>query len=165
MKKSLFWKYDSCFPSAEVSKLTSVRNRPNLSLKYWLLEAKDIFWICYGPKKWSKYPLEYHYRLHLVRRITIVETFFFHARKCIILGAVYQSEIWDFRREPAVIFSKCPFFQNSLRGFISHISKVKNKIIFWPFYLYFCLLFKWPIFIMRHSLSARVRYKTGQEPL
>ena len=77
LKKSLFWKYDSCFPSAEVSKLTSVRNRPNLSLKYWLLEAKDIFWICYGPKKWSKYPLEYHYRLHLVRRITIVETFFF----------------------------------------------------------------------------------------
>ena len=49
-----FWKYDSWFPSEE-SKLTSVRNKLKLSLKYWFFEAKVGIWVCYGPKKWSKY--------------------------------------------------------------------------------------------------------------
>ena len=49
-----FWKYDSWFPS-EDSKLTSVGNKLKLLLKYWFFEAKVGIWICYGPKKWSKY--------------------------------------------------------------------------------------------------------------
>ena len=49
LKKHPFWKYDSWF-SSEVSKLTSVRNKLNLSLKYWFMEAKIIFRSCYGPK-------------------------------------------------------------------------------------------------------------------
>ena len=48
-----FWKYDSCFPS-DVSKLTSVWNKLNSSLKYWCIEARLVFCTCYGPKKWSK---------------------------------------------------------------------------------------------------------------
>ena len=48
-----FWKYDSWFPS-DVSKLTSVWNKLNLSLKYWCIEARLVFCTCYGPKKLSK---------------------------------------------------------------------------------------------------------------
>ena len=52
-----FWKYDNCF-SSEVSKLTSVRNKLNLPLKYWFMEAKDVCRICYSPKYWSKHHLK-----------------------------------------------------------------------------------------------------------
>ena len=48
-----FWKYDSWFPS-DVSKLTSVWNKLNLSLKYWCIEARLVFYGSYGPKKISK---------------------------------------------------------------------------------------------------------------
>ena len=51
------WKYDSWF-SSEVSKLTLARNKLNLSLKYWFLEANVVFWICYGHKEGSKYHLD-----------------------------------------------------------------------------------------------------------
>ena len=51
-----FWKYESWF-SSEVSKLTLVQNKLNLSLKYWVMEAKVFFWICYDHKNWSKYHL------------------------------------------------------------------------------------------------------------
>ena len=37
--------------SFELSKLTSVRKKLNLSLKYWFMEAKFVFWMCYGPQK------------------------------------------------------------------------------------------------------------------
>ena len=47
----------SCFLS-QVSKLTSARNKLNLSMKYWFLEANVVFWICYGCKKWLKYHLD-----------------------------------------------------------------------------------------------------------
>ena len=50
LKNKPFWKYDSWFPS-EVSKFTLVRNMLDLSLKYWFMKAKVVFWICYGPKK------------------------------------------------------------------------------------------------------------------
>ena len=50
LEKKAFWKYDSWF-SSEVSKITSVGNKTNLSLIYWFLEAKYIFWISYGPKE------------------------------------------------------------------------------------------------------------------
>ncbi len=48
-----FWKYDSWFPS-DVSKLTSVWNKLNLSLKYWCIEARLVSCTCYSPKKLSK---------------------------------------------------------------------------------------------------------------
>ena len=57
LKKYPFWKYESWF-SSEVSKLISVQNKLNLSLKYWVNEAKVGFWICYCPKNWSKYHLD-----------------------------------------------------------------------------------------------------------
>ena len=44
-----FWKQDSWFPS-DVSKLPSVWNKLNLSLKYWCIEARLVFCTCYGPK-------------------------------------------------------------------------------------------------------------------
>ena len=50
LKNKPFWKYDSWFPSEE-SNFTSVRNMLDLSLKYWFMKAKNVFWICYGPKK------------------------------------------------------------------------------------------------------------------
>ena len=37
-----FWKNNSCL-SSDVSKLTSVWNKLNLSLKYWCIEAKLVF--------------------------------------------------------------------------------------------------------------------------
>ena len=52
-----FWEYDNCF-SYEVSKLTSVRNKLNLPLKYWFMEVKDVRRICYGPNYCSKYHLD-----------------------------------------------------------------------------------------------------------
>ena len=48
-----FWKYDSWFPSG-MSKLTSVWNKLNMSLKHWYIEARLVFCTCYGPKKLSK---------------------------------------------------------------------------------------------------------------
>ena len=44
--------------SSEVSKFTSVWNKSNLSLKYWFIEARFVFCICYGSKKWSKCHLD-----------------------------------------------------------------------------------------------------------
>ena len=57
LKNINFWKYDNCF-SSELSKLTSVRNKLNLPLKYWFMEAKIDFCVCHGPPKWSKYHLD-----------------------------------------------------------------------------------------------------------
>ena len=50
------WKCDSWF-SSEVSKLTSLRNKFNLPLKYWFMEAKIVFCTWHGLQKWSKYHL------------------------------------------------------------------------------------------------------------
>jgi hypothetical protein len=41
-----------------MSKLTLVRNKLNLSMKYWFMEAKIVFCTSLGPKKGSKYHLE-----------------------------------------------------------------------------------------------------------
>ena len=41
-----------------MSKLTSVRNKLNLSMKYWFMEAKIVFCTYHGPKKGSKYHIE-----------------------------------------------------------------------------------------------------------
>ena len=49
LKKHSFWKYDGWF-SSEVSKLASVRNKLIMSLKYWFMEAKNVFRSCYVPK-------------------------------------------------------------------------------------------------------------------
>ena len=40
----------------EMSKLTSVRNKLNLSMKYWFMEAKIVFFTCLGPPKRVKIP-------------------------------------------------------------------------------------------------------------
>ena len=45
------------FPS-EVSKLTSVRKRLTLSLKYWFFEPRVVIWLCFCPKKWSRYHVD-----------------------------------------------------------------------------------------------------------
>ena len=50
LKKKPFWKYDGWFCSEE-SNFTSVRNMLYLSLKYWFMNTKNVFWIFYGPKK------------------------------------------------------------------------------------------------------------------
>ena len=55
-EKIAILKIDSWF-SSEVSKLTSVRDKLNLSLKYWFMEAKNVFCVSHGPPKWSKYHL------------------------------------------------------------------------------------------------------------
>ena len=88
-----FWKHDSCFPS-DVSKLTLVWNKLNLSLKYWCIEARLVFCNYY--------------------RGNIGENKKCHAWKCIIWGVFHRSMFWHLRRKPAVIFSKWLFFQNSL---------------------------------------------------
>ena len=44
----------------------------------------------------------------------LVKISFFHAWKCIISGLVCRSEFWHLRRNPALVFSKWLFFQNSL---------------------------------------------------
>ena len=49
LKKHPFWKYDRWF-SSEVSKVASVRNKLIMSLKYWFMEAKNVFRSCYVPK-------------------------------------------------------------------------------------------------------------------
>ena len=48
LKNKPFWKYDSWF-SSEVANFTSVRNMLVLSLKYWFMKAKVVFWVCYCP--------------------------------------------------------------------------------------------------------------------
>ena len=57
LKKHPFWKYDSWF-SSEVSKLALVRNKLIMSLKYWYMEAQNVFRSWYGPKKWPQYHLK-----------------------------------------------------------------------------------------------------------
>ncbi len=41
-----------------MSNLTLVRNKLNLSMKYWFNEAKIVFCICHVPEKVSKYHQE-----------------------------------------------------------------------------------------------------------
>ena len=118
-----------------MSKLTSVQNKLNLSLKYWVIEAKVGFWICYCPKNWSKYHLDtiqtISSKKHDNLGTILVKIFYFHAWKCIISRVFHQSEFWHLRGKLALIFSKWIFFQNSL--VISSATQyckmqVKNKI-------------------------------------
>ena len=41
----------------KIEELVSVRNKLNFSMKYWYMEAKNVFWTHHGPKKGSKYHL------------------------------------------------------------------------------------------------------------
>ena len=107
-KKCQVWKHDSWFPS-EVPKLTLVRNKLNLSLKYWFMEAKDVCRVCYCHKFWSKYQLntiQTTFRENNKwKRAILVKINFFHAWKCIILEVFQRSEFWHPWRKPAIIFS------------------------------------------------------------
>ena len=100
LKKHPFWKYDSCF-SSEVWKLASVRNKLIMSLKYWFMEAKNVFRSCYGLQ--NKY-----------YGAILVKINFCQARKCMISGVFHRTGFSHLWRKPAVIFSKWMFFQNSL---------------------------------------------------
>ena len=118
LKKQPFWKYYSWF-SSEVSKLTSVRNKLNLTLKYWFMEAKNVFRMCLLlSQKWSKYHLKKinatFSEKNKYYRAILVKINFCHAWKCIISGVFYRSEFWHLWRKPAIISSKLLFFQNSL---------------------------------------------------
>ena len=91
LKKHPFWKYDSWF-SSEVSKLASVRNKLIMSLKYWFMEAKNVFRSCYGPKKWPKYHLKTILTTFSERNeyygTILVKINFCHAWKCMISGVL-----------------------------------------------------------------------------
>ena len=99
-------------------KTDSVRNKLNLSIKYWFMEAKIVFCIYDGPKKGLTYHVEtvqatFSENNEYYRTI-FVKLNIFHAWKCIISGVKYRSMFWHLRRKLAVIFSKWLFFQNSL---------------------------------------------------
>ena len=114
LKNINFWKYDNTF-SSELSKLTSVRNKLNLPLKYWFMEAKDVCRICYGLKYWSKYHLNKDWGIenntnlnpffHLIKSSEIVFIFY-----CILPDWMAQSipkEFW-----------KNSHFENMTAGFL-----------------------------------------------
>ena len=90
----------------------------NLSLKYWVIEAKVGFWICYCPKNWSKYHLDTIQTTFSEKNnhlgTILVKIIFFHAWKCIILGVFHRNEFWHLWGNSALICSKWLVFQNSL---------------------------------------------------
>ena len=96
-KKYPFWKFDSWY-SSEVSKITSVRNKLNLSLKYWFTEAKIVFCTCQGPQKWSKYHLKTILTTFSERNFyygaIFVKINFCHAWKCMISRVFHRSGFW-----------------------------------------------------------------------
>ena len=56
-EKIVFLKIGKLVSFSDV-KTYSVRNKLNLSMKYWSMEAKIVFCTSLGPKKGSKYHLE-----------------------------------------------------------------------------------------------------------
>ena len=105
------------FPSW-VSKFSSVRNKLNLTMRYWLMEANIVFCVWHGPEKGSKYHLETiqttFSEINNYYEEIFVKINFFHAWKCIISGVKYRSMFWHLIRKSALLFSKWLFFQNSL---------------------------------------------------
>ena len=55
----------------EVSKLTWVRNKLNLFIKYWFMEAKIVFCTFNGPPKKDQNTIWRQDRPHLVRTISV----------------------------------------------------------------------------------------------
>ena len=113
----------------------------NLPLKYWVIEAKVGFWICYCPKNWSKYHLETILTTFSEKNINLgtilVKIFFFHAWKCIILGVFHRNEFWHLWGKSALICSKWLVFQNSLvisSATLSDKMQVKKWNIIWSFH-------------------------------
>ena len=88
------------------------------SLKYWFMEAKNVFRSSYGPKKWPKYHIKTILTTFSERNeyygAILVKINFCHAWKCMISGVFHQTGFSHLWRKPAVIFSKWMFFQNSL---------------------------------------------------
>ena len=87
--------------------MTSVRNKLNLSMKYWFMEAKIDFCICLGHGKGSKYHLK------------TVENIF--SEKNTYYRTVFVKQICHLRRKLAAIFLKGLFFQKLFDDFMSHI--------------------------------------------
>ena len=116
LKKYLFLKYDSWFPS-EVSKLTSVKypwNDAFSSMTFFIFTniaplivivltkcslycIYMIFWLCLGTISYPKDNFCFH------------ESIF---QRQIMLTS-HRSGFWHLRRKKAVIFSQCLFIQNS----------------------------------------------------
>ena len=87
-------------------------------LKYWVIEAKVGFWICYCHKYWSKYHLDtiqttFSEKNNYLGTI-LVKTYLFHTWKWFISWVFHRSEFWYLRGKSALRFSKWLFFQNSL---------------------------------------------------
>ena len=133
-----------------------VRNKLNLCMRYWFVEAEIVFCMCLDPYKGSKYYLEtvktiFSENNNYYRAIFVKLNFFFMPEKCIISGVKYQSKFWPLRRKLAVIFLKWLFFENSL--VISWATwpvkmQVKEKNIFQN-----SLLLSWPI----NSVKVQVK--------
>ena len=137
-----FWKYDGWFPS-DVSRLTSVWNRLNLSLKYWCIEARLDFYASYGPKKLSKCHLgtiqttfsedSNYYRGNYG------ENLFLSSLKMLYFRGSLPKSVLTAQKKTAVKFSKWPFFQNSLViSWATLLGKMQVKN--WIFFLNFSLV-------------------------
>jgi hypothetical protein len=99
-KMAILKKLESWFPS-EVSKLTSVRNKLNLSM----IDSWNKNCLLYKSRSWrSKYHLQTTLsEINNYYREIFVKINFFHAWKCIISGVKYQSKFWHLRRKSAVV--------------------------------------------------------------
>ena len=93
-----FWK-NSYFKNRRANfllwyqKLTSVRNKFNLSMKWCFLEVKIVFCVCLGPKKGLKYHLEtvktiFSQKNNYYYWTIFVKLNFFHAWK------LWRYELW-----------------------------------------------------------------------
>ena len=117
LKKLPSWKYNSWF-SSEVSKLTSVWNKLNLSLKYWFMEARLDFCKCYGPTKWSKCHLDTIQTIfsedNKYYRGNIGENIYLSSLKMRDFSGSLPKCVLTPQKKPAVIISKWLFLKNSL---------------------------------------------------
>ena len=108
----------------EVSKLTSLRNKLNLSIKYWFMEAKLVFCICLGPEKRSKYHLETVQTIFSEKkkhyRTMFVKLNFFDAWKCIISGVKHRVSFEPLKKTSCHI-SKMAIFSKLFGNFMSQM--------------------------------------------
>ena len=114
LSKQPKWKYDSWFPS-EVSKLTSARNKLNLSLKYWFLKANVVFWICYGHKKGSKYHLDTiqttFCKNNSFQRAILANSIFFIPENALFQGCFAEVSFTTYKENQLSYFQNSYFFK------------------------------------------------------
>ena len=128
LKNINFWKYDNTF-SSELSKLTSVRNKLNLALKYWFMEAKDVCRICYGLKYWSKYHLNTintTFSENNNNNNNWWKTFFFMPENASFLG-YFTEVIFDTSVENQLPYLQNDYFSKNLWWFHEPHNQVKCR--------------------------------------